>query len=253
MILHPIIDLLKRIVVDLPEYVKPSGGGVTITKGLVATEVDSGGAMSSADWYGDLGLEELASIRSNTTKPITVRFVELPTIIPTNALYQANIDPDVSTLVNVKSIGAYGLALNLKASNDLRQKTLNLPNYDGSGYSNIRHSRFRIANTTYFYATINFPKCQYIGEYDFYQTKVADISYTFGSIGYPVTACGNLPFGGSGGSGTITLFTTGALLDTISTAVQNGAGANYTWVYKASEETTYDGTTYQAGDTMLTV
>lgn len=27
MILHPIIDLLKRIVVDLPEYVKPSGGG----------------------------------------------------------------------------------------------------------------------------------------------------------------------------------------------------------------------------------
>lgn len=27
MILHPIIDLLKRIVVDLPEYVQPSGGG----------------------------------------------------------------------------------------------------------------------------------------------------------------------------------------------------------------------------------
>lgn len=31
MILHPIIDLLKRIVVDLPEYVKPSGGSQTIT------------------------------------------------------------------------------------------------------------------------------------------------------------------------------------------------------------------------------
>lgn len=32
MILHPIIDLLKRIVVDLPEYVKPSGGAKVLTK-----------------------------------------------------------------------------------------------------------------------------------------------------------------------------------------------------------------------------
>ena len=38
MILYPIIDLLKRIVVDLPDYVKPSGGG-SISK-TVYTQVE---------------------------------------------------------------------------------------------------------------------------------------------------------------------------------------------------------------------
>lgn len=59
MILHTIIDLLKRIVVDLPDYVGPSGGGSgwelladhTTTEDVSSIQIDFTSAMQGYDYY----------------------------------------------------------------------------------------------------------------------------------------------------------------------------------------------------------
>lgn len=60
MILHPIIDLLKRIVIDLPDYVNPSGGGGsgwelladhTTTEDVSSIQIDFTSAMQGYDYY----------------------------------------------------------------------------------------------------------------------------------------------------------------------------------------------------------
>jgi hypothetical protein len=77
------------------------------------------------------------------------------------------------------------------------------------------------------------------------------LDVTIGSIGHAVTGSRQQPFGStSKASGTVTIYTKGDVLDSLRSAVQNGAGANISFVYKASEATTYNGTSYQAGDTI---
>ena len=73
-----------------------------------------------------------------------------------------------------------------------------------------------------------------------------------GNIGHAVTAVGNQAFYGcSQSSLTITVYTTGDKVSTLLTNIRNSATAA-TIVFKASENTTYGGVSYAAGDTMLT-
>jgi hypothetical protein len=80
---------------------------------------------------------------------------------------------------------------------------------------------------------------------------VTGLNVTIGSIGHAVTDSKLQPFGStSKASGTVTIYTKGDVLDTLRSAVQQSAGANISFIYKAAEATTYNGTSYQAGDTI---
>lgn len=73
-----------------------------------------------------------------------------------------------------------------------------------------------------------------------------------GSVGYGITGSNTWNFRNCTQSGlTITLYTNGSYADTLVSNVRSSA-TNATIVIKASEATTYNGTTYAAGDTILT-
>lgn len=73
-----------------------------------------------------------------------------------------------------------------------------------------------------------------------------------GSVGYAVTYCETWNFRNCTQSNlTITIYTTGAYADTALANCRNGA-TNATIIIKAAEDTTYNGVSYAAGDTMIT-
>lgn len=73
-----------------------------------------------------------------------------------------------------------------------------------------------------------------------------------GSVNHTITSIHSTSFYGCTQSGlTITVFTTSNYIDTILANLRNRA-TNATIIIKASEATTYNGTTYAAGDTILT-
>ena len=73
-----------------------------------------------------------------------------------------------------------------------------------------------------------------------------------GSIGNAVEQISNNDFSGCTQTGlTITVYTTSAYADTALTNIRNGA-TNATIILKASEDTTYNGVAYAAGETMIT-
>lgn len=73
----------------------------------------------------------------------------------------------------------------------------------------------------------------------------------FGSVGYGVTRLTSIVFNNTQSNLTITIYTDGAYADMALANARNGA-TNATIVIKASEDTTYGGTSYAAGDTMIT-
>lgn len=73
-----------------------------------------------------------------------------------------------------------------------------------------------------------------------------------GSIGHAVTSWGSGNFDGCTQSGlVVTLYTTGKKVDALNASVRDGA-TNATIIIKAAEDTTYNGATYAAGDTIIT-
>lgn len=100
--------------------------------------------------------------------------------------------------------------------------------------------------------TVFLPKVTYIrsGVFSYQRSMVA---CQIGSVGYGITGFyNNTFFNNVTQSGlTITLFTSGAVADGLLAAARNGA-TNATIIIKASEDTTYGGVSYAAGDTMIT-
>lgn len=97
---------------------------------------------------------------------------------------------------------------------------------------------------------VNLPKCATLGNQTFVGGAVYE-TINIGSIGYPCTSIHNTAFKNHSFSDTITVYTTGAYADTALTNIRNGA-TNATIIIKASEDTTYNGTSYAAGVTMIT-
>ena len=156
---------------------------------------------------------------------------------------------------NIKEMGSCALALRQGiTTNDLRSKILNLESYTGYGIgrSTDVHSVFRSNENTNYFGTILCPKIEHVPQYAFYSIKV-DMNVQLGSIGYPVQSVGQKPFGGGmTGTNTITVYTTGELLNVVKTAIEDNAETNTTCIYKASEATTYNDISYSAGDTITT-
>lgn len=229
----------------------PSGGGGY--DGLELLSVDSTtGNPTAWKWHG-------ASIPNNALRYMMYNSGVAPTIdlsevedVGNDCFSNSYLRPQ--SVQNIKTCGtsAFQVAVSSGAF-DLSATSITFAELTGKNASGaIPGSVFRSQYAQY-YQKIFLPKFQYVGNYVFYQRRVANSEVEIGSIGYPVIQVNSMPFGGSAGVGTVTVYVTGSELDSIKTAIQNSASASYTFVYKAAENTTYGGTSYSAGDTILTV
>lgn len=187
----------------------------------------------------------------NTDGVPNVKFAVKPKHIGNYAFYQAHVKMDWSGLSEVETInGRYSLAIGFGRYNNALSDVVNLPKF--VGYTATDNAMYLFcSNSTYAPRVFNLPVCTVIPPYAWYRFSVTGLDVTIGSIGHAVTESGTQPFiSTSKASGTVTIYTTGDVLDTLKSAVQQSAGANISFVYKAAETTTYNGTSYQAGDTI---
>ena len=215
MILHPIIDLLKRIVVALPDY---AGGGDTgITNGYEILSVDNDNFASKIKVHCDSNALWKYACAGRTYTPWKFvnewLFPNTVTDFSNNyVFYESGIN--TMTLLYATNVGQYTF-------------------YD---CRNLR--------------TVYLPKCATLGSQTFVGGSVYE-TIQIGSVGYPCTSIHNTAFSNHPYSDTITIYTTSSYVDTAVTNTRHGA-THATIIIKAAEETTYNGTTYNAGDTILT-
>lgn len=102
--------------------------------------------------------------------------------------------------------------------------------------------------------TVYMPKCTVSSSQRGFGGCTSLETVQFGSVGYTVTSIAQLTFYQLTQSTlTITVYTTGDKVNTILNNIKSSNGAtNSTVIFKASEATTYNGTSYAAGDTILT-
>lgn len=244
------IDITENGTYDVTQYaealVNVSGSG-GIESGVEVIELDSAGKLAKLKLYGD-------AIPNNSFQYAFYDSGIRPLLIPNepikkigkSAFARAWVTFDNGFFNEVIQIGENGLACVQKKDTELT-----IPKWDGrNGQTTAEGSIFR--TNDYTWTVFNLPKVQYIGDFWWYQSN-KNLTVQLGSIGYPVLKCNQRPFGSSTGTSTVTVYTRGDLLDTISIAIKNQAGANYTFIFKASEATTYNGASYAAGDTMLTI
>lgn len=182
----------------------------------------------------------------------TVSFATKPTHIGGFAFKSATMKMDFSGLSDVETIeGEYALALNWSTANpDLSNNVISLPKFVGytSGASAVNLFR---TGSLYAPKVYRLPSMVYIPQFCWYTYKQTDLDIEIGSIGKTVVDSRDRPFGStSSASGTVTIYTTADYLTNLNTKVTSQAGSNLTFIYKASEQTTYNGTTYGAGETI---
>ena len=99
--------------------------------------------------------------------------------------------------------------------------------------------------------TVLLPKIGQIGN-TYFSKCVSLISVQLGSIGYPITTCTNSAFSGCTNPSTVvTVYTTEYMVSLLLTNIRTGLTRG-TIVIKAASNLTYNGTSYQAGDTVVT-
>ena len=99
---------------------------------------------------------------------------------------------------------------------------------------------------------LSFPKVQNCSIEGMFHSMQNLQEIQLGSVGYGVTSVNYDIMFAATFNGTLTCYCKGSNVDNFLTNFRKYGGVNCTVVFKASEETTYNGTTYQAGDTILT-
>lgn len=194
--------------------------------------------------------------RQQATGVPVISFADKPVSLGEMAFNRANASIEWSGLSELEKVGRdYALVPAYGAGNNQSAQIVNLPKFKGyvdNTYSAINVFRMVANNTPYAPFTYILPACEIIPQYGWYNLAGNGISITLGSVGHGVKESKAAPFGGTtNANGTITIFTTGDKLDGIKTNVMaNNPGNGLTFIYKASEATTYNGTSYAAGDTI---
>lgn len=237
------------------------GGG--ITQGIEVV-TDSSGKITDYIVHGfeevpPLLLNYIGYNRASADGYPTVSFADKPSVLGKSAFRGMSAMLDWSGLTEVEKAGAdYAMAPARGSALNDTASVVNLPKFRGfvdNTYSGLNLFRPYDNNNNRPYGplTFNLPVCTVIPQYAWYQYAGTGLSITIGSVGYAVTEGKGQPFGAtSNASGTVTIYTDGSHLDTVKTAVEQNAGSNLTFVYKAAVATTYDGTSYAAGDTIIT-
>ncbi len=247
------------------------GGG--ISDGIEILERDSTGFATKARLHGNGPIYACqfacgnANGRNNTgpwQKIEDIEVVYKPTSINTLAFVGLNTLTDFSCdMSEVQSIegnafrGATGIgALSFPKVTSLSGSGI----FQDSGITSASFPLFngQIPNSMFRYCTslasVSFPRATKLGTATstLFKDSTALVTADFGSVGYHINDIRPDAFSGCTQSGlTITVYTKGTYVDGLLTNIRNGA-TNATIIFKASENTTYNGTSYSAGDTILT-
>lgn len=217
-----------------------TGGGTTITDGIVVKTRDSYNYPTEVDFYGTKVFTHQFYNRATTEGA----WIDLVTINFKNA---------------VTEIGASGLfSCGSLTSVDLSTiETLGVAALQNCGFTSIEMPLLVSAADSAFLGcasllTIRLPKLTNLNVNMLFRSCTALTSAEIGSVGYGVTSSRNSIFQYCTQAGlTITIYTTGSYADTLLANIRNGA-TNATIIVKASEATTYNGVSYAAGDTIIT-
>ena len=246
------------------------GGGTEITDGIVVKARNSEGYATEVDFYGDTvypwtfgaGNENGANttnfsmrrvstinLKNTVTKLKAFAFAgatELTTVngLDWDAITEAGTTP-------IKFTYNWHFSAVLTKNIQISFSNCGITSIEAREWTKVPNSCFSKCSAL---VTAKFPKATTIGTYAakcFYSCTALEIA-EFGSIGHGVTTLRPDIFSNCTQTGlTITVYTTGAYADTALTNIRNGA-TNATIILKASEDTTYNGTSYAAGETMIT-
>lgn len=219
------------------------GGGGSVSDGYEITALDANGFPTAVDHYGTEVHRQQYWNRTSSDgfwKNLeSITFKNAVTSIGTYAFASCSklALPDLS---QITSIGAYGFqGCSAFTVVSIPGITL-LSNYLFNSCANL--------------VDVYLPKCtDCSGQRAFGDCPLLE-TVQLGSIGYTVTSMHAYTFYQLTQSTlTITVYTDGSHVDTLLNKIKSNTGAvNSTVIFKASEATTYNGTSYQAGDTILT-
>lgn len=232
----------SRIETLLKEKLGGGGGGTEITDGIVITSRNANDVPTSVDVYLPY-IETMIFRGTGWLKSVTTaNFIVPVTKIAGGAFHTANIS------------GNYAFPALTKI--DAQQSFYNCPNITGLSFPEVVYVGAENLQRMTALKTINLPKCTSWSNVDttyapFINCTALEVA-NLGSIGYSVGVMGSKCFNGCTQSGlTINLFCKGSEADTLLSNIRANA-TNATIIIKASEATTYSGTAYAAGDTMIT-
>lgn len=219
------------------------GGGGGVSDGYEITAIDTNGFPTAVDHYGTEVHRQQYWNRTSADgfwrNLVSIAFKDIVTSIGTYAFTNcSNLTlPDLS---HITSIGAYAFQ---GCSAFTAVSVLGLTVLDNFIFNSC-------ANLTDVYL----PKCTNCSGQRSFGGCPSLETVQLGSIGYTVTSMHAYTFYQLTQSTlTITVYTEGSYVDTLLSRIRSSTGAtNATVIFKASEATTYNETSYSAGDTILT-
>lgn len=235
-------------------------GGASISDGIIVKARDSLGYPTEVDYYNSNGIiyrDTFGNVRVNSdsgwigAKLETVNLQGNSFAVQREAFYGCNhlTDADFEKMTELVGSASTNTSPNSFFRDCKALVEVNAPNLTGAVGTYAFYND--VALTTVFMPKIS-ELCGYQTARGCFQWCTALTTCTFGSVGYPVTTIHNNAFTNDTQSGlTITVYTTASYIDTAIANIRNGA-TNATIVIKASEALTYGGTSYAAGDTVVT-
>ena len=222
-------------------------GGATITDGIVVKARDAGGFPTEADVYGDIYPFQFSYQGSYYHETIGWRSLNKLTLKSGQTVLKEGC---FAYLPLVQLNGIEGItALAKSCLRNTKLVEINLPNAVFGGLQEPFSGNTALKR-------LYCPKLTgglTLGTYGFANGCTALEEAVLGSVGHTVTNSNSInSFKNCTQSGlSITVFTNAANVDVLLANIRNGA-TNATIIIKASEATTYNGTSYAAGDTIIT-
>lgn len=237
----------------MPQEIASISNGTSITDGIVVKSRDANGNPTEVDYYGDVvpsycfGFNGYGAINNSLNYVQKVNWMTEVKTIKSTAFTRCKLQeltiPDTVTSVSWLSGGLANGATQLTKVDWLSPVGLDYIAFtDDTMLEVVNAPNIALVNNDSNNAT-----------YGAFKGCTSLETVVLGSVGHSITKIHNKSFSGcTQGNLTITVYTTGSYADTAVTNIRNGGANNATVIIKASEETTYNGTTYNAGDTILT-
>lgn len=215
------------------------GGGTTITDGVIVTARNANGRTTAVEKYGNCGGYEFG-VDSGGYTAFPYGFLNSVVLHNCTELgYAAFKNKFIQTITGLE---------NITKCDDQAFMQSGMPSINLPSATSIGGACFRSLSTTC--KSVILPVVQTMGNNVFQQSTGLE-SVQIGSDGHPAPLASSVFIGCTQSGLTITAYQTGANVDTLVSRYRSGA-TNATIIIKASEATTYNGTSYAAGDTMLT-
>ena len=229
--------------------------GTTITDGIVVKAKNANGYPTEIDVYGDVSPAMFSYTSNGYNQHSGWEYLQTINLKTPGCKLYADC---FCWLVNLSTINGAENVTEIHGNTNLgsfaRTNSMVEYNFPNAESFPLQTNGRRIFTYCASLKRIFLPKASggFGGGYFIIQNCTALESVQMGSVGYTITNIGSYAFQNCTQSGlTITIYTVGDNADRIVTAIRCYA-TSATIIIKASEATTYNGTTYAAGETILT-